>query len=108
MEIIPLTTNQPVHHMYSQHRWGGGGIYLSTFIKRYGMSVRDRICCVSVRYDVGVFPSPEGMVLPRPPHPTPRTDRTADWGEGGWRVVYSTRTASRVHVLFFPCVHVLS
>ena len=48
------------------------------------------------------FPSQKvrRCVLPHPT-PTPRTDHTADGGGGGWCVVYSTHTASCVHVLFF-------
>ena len=55
------------------------------------------------------FPSKKvrRCVLPHPPPPPPELI-VLQMGEGGWRVVYSTRTASRVHVLFFPCLHVLS
>lgn len=50
--------------------------------------------------------SPQRMRrCPPSPHLPPPLNRpvyhTADGGGGGGRVVYSTRTASRVHVLFF-------
>ena len=42
----------------------------------------------------------DAVCYPIPPPPPPQLI-VLQMGEGGWRVVYSTRTASRVHVLFF-------
>ena len=42
----------------------------------------------------------DAACYPIPPPPTPELI-VLQMGEGGWRVVYSTSTASRVHVLFF-------
>ena len=50
-----------------------------------------------------VFPPENAALFPLPPSPPLNRPvyHTADGGGGGGRVVYSTCTASRVHVLFF-------